>query len=95
MTTSVDTTWFVRTAGLLWRDTGRHVLVLGHDEARDVTVLGGGGATLWRLLDRPRSLDELEQRLAGAPGQPHLRTDLAACLEDLAERGLLQRGAGE
>lgn len=80
---------FARTRTAVWRDTGEHVLVLplGAPQ-RQVTVLGGGSASVWRLLAVPRSLDHLRSRLAEA-SPPPTDEDLWDVLEALLRVGLV------
>ncbi|MFI9402077.1 PqqD family protein [Nocardia sp. NPDC052316] len=55
-------------------------------------VLEGSAATLWRLLDQPRSAtelaDECARRYAGVADRIH--SDIADTLQDWTERGLLR-----
>lgn len=77
---------YARAHAALWRDTGRHVVVLGPRQDAEVVVLGGGSALLWRLLDQPLELEEINRRvglLGAGPGE------VASCLDDLVDRGLV------
>ncbi|MBF6328296.1 PqqD family protein [Nocardia transvalensis] len=55
-------------------------------------VLEGTAATLWRLLDQPRSVDELADECArrydGVPEQ--IRIDIADTMNEWSERGLVR-----
>jgi hypothetical protein len=77
---------YARAHETLWRDTGLHVVALGPHDDGEVTVLGGGSALLWRLLDEPLGLDEISQRLRSTGAAPD---EVEACLDDLLERGLV------
>lgn len=93
MTVLVDSVRFGRSSRLLWRDTGRHVLVLTPEVDGQVFVLGGGGAAVWRLLERPRTLQELTDHFASASDSAQPAPDLAAvagCVDELAACGVLQ-----
>lgn len=94
MTVLVDARRYERVAGLLSRDTGRHVLVLPADATSQVLVLGGGGAVVWRLLEHTRSLRELIDHFdqQGDTG-PDLAT-LLECIDQLVSWCVL-RAVGE
>lgn len=94
MTVVVDSLRYERTARLLWRDTGQHVLVLPPDATSQVLVLGGGGAAVWRLLDRTRSLRELIDHFDQHGGSGPDLTTLLDCLSELVDHRLL-RAVGE
>ncbi len=92
MTVLVDSMRFSRSSDLLWRDTGRHVLVLPPDVDGQVLVLGGGGAAVWRLLEEPRTLQELTEHFTNASKSGQPVPDLAAvatCVDELAACGVL------
>ena len=80
---------YTRAHSVLWRDTGLHVVALGPRDDAEVAVLGGGSAVLWRLLDEPLGLDEIGQRLDAAGAAPDDPDEVAVCLDDLVERGLV------
>lgn len=88
MTQLTDTTLYARVGAPLWRDTGRHVLVLPSAQTGDVTVLGGGGAALWRLLDRPLDSAQLRARFSDSGVAPTAE-ELDACLTQLTALGLI------
>lgn len=80
---------YARAHAALWRDTGMHVVALPPREGAEVAVLGGGSALLWRLLDEPLALDEIERRLEALGAAPDDADEVARCLDDLVERGLV------
>ncbi len=80
---------YARAHEALWRDTGLHVVALGPHDDGEVTVLGGGSALLWRVLDEPLGLDEISQRLQSTGAAPDDLDEVAECLDDLVERGLV------
>jgi hypothetical protein len=87
---------YARAAGALWRDTGSHVVVLPDRHDAEVVVLGGGGAVLWRLLERSLSLGDIELQLHQADGHQPETSAVLGCLEDLVARGVLtSTGQGE
>ncbi len=90
MTVLVDTVRYARAGHLLWRDTGRHVLVLVPNAVGEVLSVGGGGAAVWRLLDHPRNLKELRDSFVGVSDTVPDVDSLADCLEQLAEHGVVQ-----
>lgn len=79
----------MRATGALWRDTGRHVLVLPQQNRADVVALGGGGAALWRILSEPLDAHQIAERLADlAPDEPDSQA-VSTCLDDLVSRKVL------
>lgn len=76
----------------LWRaGPGRVVVVLDrHDEAP--RALRGRGAELWALLDRPRTVSELETLLSAEfDADPEVvRRDVEQAITQLGEAGLLR-----
>ena len=89
MSAVVTLTEFRRAPGTLWRDTGLHVLVLSPLGKTDVVVLGGGGATVWRLLEQPRDLEGLSSCIAELDGEAPEGADLRTCLDELTSRHLV------
>lgn len=89
MTLVVETLRYGRADELLWHDTGRHVLVLPTGTEGQVSVLGGGSAALWRLLERPRSVRELMAHFTVDGAEPLDMAELVDCLYHLAARGVL------
>ena len=83
---------FSRVDGLLWRDTGQHVVVLAQGAKMDVTVLGGGGALLWRMLATPSTFEQLLARLRSELDDGPSEDDVRACIDDLSSQGLLDVG---
>ncbi len=90
MTVIVEELRYARVSRLLWRDTGRHVLVLMPRAGGQVLSIGGGGAAVWRLLDRPRNLRELHQSFVDAADTPPDLSSLATCLDQLSEHGIVR-----
>ena len=81
---------FERVGGALWRDTGVHVVVLPPESGAQVLVLGGGGAAFWRVLDRPRTLREVQERLALDAVEAPQDRDLLACATQLDGLGAVR-----
>ncbi|HET7325921.1 MAG TPA: PqqD family protein [Nocardioidaceae bacterium] len=81
---------FARAAGVLWRDTGAHVVALPTAGSGDVIVLGGGSAQIWRLLRRPRSLAQLVDAFVDEAGAPPPQQHIAAAAADLVARGVVR-----
>jgi hypothetical protein len=82
---------YQRDAGALWRDAGEHVVALPSVGGQDVFVLGGGGAIVWRLLEQPRTLEEMlaDLRLE-APSDVVPRDDVQVALDELVRLGLVR-----
>ena len=79
----------VRAPGSLWRRIGDGVIVtVAGSEAFD--RLTPTGAVVWLLLDRPRTPDEIAERVAQLYGiaVQDVRSDVEALLDDLVARGL-------
>jgi hypothetical protein len=77
---------YVRSDRVAWRDTGVHVLALPtRSGPRTVLQLSGLGAEIWRLLDRPRTLEELREHLP----EPDATPSMDAAVADLVAAGLL------
>jgi hypothetical protein len=82
---------YQRADRVLWRDTGQHVLVLTTGDRKDVAVLGGGSAALWRLLQRRLSLSEIVASLVSEQGGHHpAENDVADAVNALVARGLVR-----
>ena len=85
-----------RAAGVLWRDTGMHVLVLRAEVSDSPVVLGGGHAQLWRMVGGGgRSVPELAAAFAAsAPDGVDVTTAghsaLSALRELASSRGSIQ-----
>jgi hypothetical protein len=81
-----------RAPGVLWRDTGLHVLVLGAKDSSSPVVLGGGHAQLWRMVGESRSVSELAAGFeASAPDSVDVTTAVQSALSALRELALLER----
>ena len=81
-----------RAAGVLWRDTGRHVLVLRAEGSDSPVVLGGGHAQLWRMVGGGRSVSELAAQFArSAPDGVDVTRAVHSALSALRELALLER----
>ena len=91
MSTIATTCQYVRVAAVLWRDTGLHVLVLPDGTSHEVVVLGGGSAVVWRLLAEPVDAAAIARRLGREAGEDLDPDAVTACLEDLADRGVVAR----
>lgn len=79
---------FSRAEGVLWRDAGSHIVALP-GTGGDVVVVGGSGAQLWRLLQRPQSLDDLVNAFVDESGAPPPTADVAAAAAALVARGVV------
>ena len=64
---AVPTTRWVRRPEALWRSTLGGVVLLASDRAEaDPTILSGTGASVWSLLEEPRSVAELATSLSAS-----------------------------
>lgn len=82
---------FTRSSTVAWRDTGIHVLALPtRPRTGSVVLLTGIGATIWRLLDQPRTAADIRTRMAGTDDPTSVDTTLG----DLIAAGLLSAGRG-
>lgn len=89
--TAVSDPGYQRSDRALWRDTGQHVVVLTTGNRKDVAVLGGGSAALWRLLQRRLSLSEIVASLVCEQGgQQSAENDVADAVNALVARGLVR-----
>jgi hypothetical protein len=92
---------YARAASALWRDAGDCVLTLLPEPQSAVVQLAGGSAALWRLLDRPRTLDELVAAVdppaatgpSGSSGGSRLAAEVERALDQLVTHRLLCRAA--
>ena len=84
---------YQRAAGAVWRQAHGSVFVLP-DSGRDVVVLTGTGEQLWWLLAEPMTMDQAAHRLGEIFGVPAtaVSRDVAPVVDDLAARGVLERG---
>ena len=78
---------FRRVHTTLWRDTGRHVLALPPG-AKDVVVLGGGAAVLWRLLQSCLDLEAIVAAVTDGTEGPG-SDEITASLDQLVGAGLV------
>jgi hypothetical protein len=83
-----------RSAAALTRTVGSEVLLASprHDA---VDVLPGTAAAVWELLNEPASAPELSRELSSlfGVGAERVAEDIAPLLEELVERGWLERVA--
>lgn len=84
---------YLRATGVLWRDTGSHVVALPWGHTDGVVVLGGGSAQLWRLLHQPRSLGELVEAFVDDQGVRPPATQVAAAMAELVAKGVVSNAA--
>ena len=81
-------TRYRRDDAVLWRNTGREVVLLPPG-AHDPMALAGAGVALWELLAVPHSLSAVATALAGRfdiPPQDALQA-ITPILTELTERG--------
>jgi hypothetical protein len=81
-----------RAEGLIWREFAGEVIVATR-EGDDFEVLASTGSLIWELLERPCSVDELVDPLAvvfGTSGSS-IRGDVVAYVDELEERGVIER----
>ncbi len=79
---------YERSGLALWRDTGRHVVVVPTGADGEVQVLGGGGAAIWRHLAEPCRAEDLQRRFAEQGQAPDVDL-LTEHLEELCELRVL------
>lgn len=81
----------LRTDGLSWQTLDDEVIVLDLHGSRYLK-LNGTAATLWRLLTEPRERTDMVNALLEQydVDETQARRDVAAFLEDLRARGLVQ-----
>jgi hypothetical protein len=82
---------FSRQTGVTWRDTGWHVVLLPAGTS-EVTVLGGGAALVWRLLESPASAREVAGYVGPAEDSAPVLSDIEKCMRELEGRGLVRPG---
>jgi hypothetical protein len=75
-----------RAPGSLWRSLLDDVVAVDANGDGEPFAVSGG-ATLWHLLDEPRRLDDLAERL----GDPAAMEDLATLLAALSDAGVVER----
>ena len=80
---------YTRAHSVLWRDTGLHVVALGPRDDAEVAVLGGGSAGGGRGPPAPGGLAERGRGPHAAGAAPDDPDEVAVCLDDLVERGLV------
>lgn len=80
-----------RAPSALWRNAGRDVLVTSLDR-EEIEILPGTAGHIWRLLEVPRSLEELAGILSDFydASVDTIIADVAVLLEDLRRRGLVE-----
>jgi hypothetical protein len=78
-----------------WRRVGEDILLapIGRD---DFDHLSGTAAIMWRLLETPRSLDDLVNTLADmyTISAEEIATDVRALVAELMDRGAIQVSNG-
>ena len=82
----------LRRADVLWRATMDAVLIRPPG-ASELTKLAGTGRSLWAVLEEPASFDDVVARLATAYAAEidEVAADVAPVIDDLVERGVLER----
>lgn len=89
-----ETLRYVRSDAVLTREVETAVLLL-RPEGGDVLSLSGAGTTIWELLRRPMTLDELVQQLVEryhvAPAD--IADDVRETVGSLLEQSLLRAAA--
>lgn len=87
---TTQTVAYTRREPVVWRDTGVHVVAKSVGGSGIVVVIGGGAAHLWRLLQRPRTVDEIVTELHTA-GQAPDHDEVHSILGILEAHGLVDR----
>ncbi|MGH2703129.1 MAG: PqqD family protein [Actinomycetota bacterium] len=84
---------FSQRPGVLQRVVGEEILVTTA-RSTEISSLSGSAALQWRMLDEPRTLDEIVSGLAGVYGVASraIRSDVEALLDELLRRDLAQEG---
>lgn len=85
---------FRRRLGVLWRDTGVHVVAQPPNPQARAVVLGGGSVMIWRVLDERLDVDELRALLSESPEGAPDRSDIEECLAEMFGLGVLSRFPG-
>jgi hypothetical protein len=87
------TVMHLRADGLFWRATGGEIVALDADASRYFSA-NPSAALLWERLSDGASLDDLVSAVCERYDVPRAvaETDVTAFLEQLSERGLLERG---
>ena len=85
----------LRRADVLWRATMDAVLIRPPG-ATELTKLAGTGRSLWAVLEEPTSFDDVCTRLATEydAAVDEVAADVAPVVDDLVERGVLERVDG-
>jgi Coenzyme PQQ synthesis protein D (PqqD) len=81
-----------RSPSALHRTAGPDVMAtLPRD--REIHVLSGAAVPMWHLLEREASVEDVVTALAEAYATPPatIDPDVRRCLDDLADRGLVER----
>lgn len=80
-----------RRDAVLWRVVLDDAVILVPDESEPFALTGG--ASLWRLLEQPRTTAELISMLSGSQGAARSRAEgeLDSLLSELAAQGALER----
>jgi Coenzyme PQQ synthesis protein D (PqqD) len=88
----VTDTAFQHASSVLWRAFDQEVLVAS-PMRDDPDRLAGPAATVWRLLERPRTLPELLEALGRAYQIPAgtIMQDVEDVLDELDSRGWIER----
>jgi hypothetical protein len=86
---------YERTVDLLSADIGDELVALDAD-AGHCYGFNSVAASVWRLLDEPRSFDDLKQALLDEfeVSEEQCTSDLHELLDDLVGKGLLRRTSG-
>lgn len=92
MTTTQTEVAYSRCEHVVWRDTGLSILTLSVIHGGEVLVLGGGNATIWRLMSRPCTLADLTGAL-GIGDSTSAARELIAALDELSTLGLIDKQA--
>ncbi|MGH2572294.1 MAG: PqqD family protein [Actinomycetota bacterium] len=86
---------FVQASAILSRSVSSEVLLAAPD-TEDFDVLSGTGSVVWRLLDVPRTLDEITDRLTELYSAPRdaIARDSEELVRHLRERGWVEAEDG-
>ena len=91
----MDAMLYTRAAALLEAEVDGEIVALDREQG---VVLGFNGVAsdVWRLLEQPRSLDELVAALGERyeVDDAQCRTEIAALLDRLSELNLVRRASG-